>query len=218
MLWIDYISYLWYIANSTERGEGYFHSVVNWLHFVSLIYRKQYIHAWYCLLVCCELTTFRIFDISQTVPLKFYKNGTLLWIDYISYLWYIANSFRSFMRQWRLVVNWLHFVSLIYRKQSGILQKWNEQSCELTTFRIFDISQTVKELERQMATGCELTTFRIFDISQTVGPCRLHSVKELWIDYISYLWYIANSIAPLINTSKSVVNWLHFVSLIYRKQ
>ena len=149
-------------------------TVVNWLHFVSLIYRKQRLGCTALNNHSCELTTFRIFDISQTAS----KSGlTLLWrlwIDYISYLWYIANSIWPWMLFTWLVVNWLHFVSLIYRKQLFTHPKREH-------------------------TGCELTTFRIFDISQT-APFAVYIFRSLlWIDYISYLWYIANSLGEYYN-------------------
>ena len=142
-LWIDYISYLWYIANSQSAKMDECRSVVNWLHFVSLIYRKQWKASKVRHALSCELTTFRIFDISQTVRCRIEGEDYKLWIDYISYLWYIANSANSTNVFCKLVVNWLHFVSLIYRKQSEHRYIIINTSCELTTFRIFDISQTV---------------------------------------------------------------------------
>ena len=143
MLWIDYISYLWYIANSYFFFLIFVVIVVNWLRFVSLIYRRQWDKFDFVVGVRCELTTFRIFDISQTVHHKWWSSRLLLWIDYISYLWYIANSYldKHFLQEH--VVNWLHFVSLIYRKQLFFLSYLCSYRCELTTFRIFDISQTV---------------------------------------------------------------------------
>jgi len=193
-------------------------AVVNWLHFVSLIYRKQSSPMTSLILWCCELTTFRIFDISQTVGILSGNLASLLWIDYISYLWYIANSGRSAGVYQQGVVNWLHFVSLIYRKQYEAFEDDRVFRCELTTFRIFDISQTVKSRQCLCRLRCELTTFRIFDISQTVRVCGGKHNLLLWIDYISYLWYIANSSELRLIFWCGVVNWLHFVSLIYRKQ
>ena len=166
---------------------------MNWLHFVSLIYRKQPLLRRRRRNSCCELTTFRIFDISQTAIRCLRRRCEQLWIDYISYLWYIANSCRMPLIGWNLVVNWLHFVSLIYRKQPV-------------------------GFANVKFTGCELTTFRIFDISQTAAIKYAINIKALWIDYISYLWYIANSQTMQEMNIKRVVNWLHFVSLIYRKQ
>ena len=166
---------------------------MNWLHFVSLIYRKQRNLDRKFKKTRCELTTFRIFDISQTAINSIIPCLSTLWIDYISYLWYIANSHCSKLECAILVVNWLHFVSLIYRKQPTLFPSWRKARCELTTFRIFDISQTAREWIR-------------------FGVC------SLWIDYISYLWYIANSNGIVLYAEVWVVNWLHFVSLIYRKQ
>ena len=145
--------------------------VVNWLHFVSLIYRKQFKKYDLTKPMGCELTTFRIFDISQTVGRVFWLVylDVVNWLHFVSliyrkqcmsgalsllkrcelttflYLWYIANSRLSNLIFKIVVVNWLHFVSLIYRKQcKGVVEKW-KVGCELTTFRIFDISQTVNK-------------------------------------------------------------------------
>ena len=191
------VNWLHFVSLIYRKQFGVFEScrkvVVNWLHFVSLIYRKQWNPCRDGIPRSCELTTFRIFDISQTVDFVATKIAYMLWIDYISYLWYIANSNSAPIRLTALVVNWLHFVSLIYRKQYHCWKILLYKCCELTTFRIFDISQTV------------------------MGYTEVN-VAQLWIDYISYLWYIANSTGQWKSPKRVVVNWLHFVSLIYRKQ
>ena len=116
-LWIAYISYLCFIDNSLKSKLVLTSSVVNCLHFVSLLYWQQ-LHT-KCLnpYVGCELLTFRIFALLTTVDKRGGVFRCKLWIAYISYLCFIDNS-KTRLCPWALyVVNCLHFVSLLYWQQ-----------------------------------------------------------------------------------------------------
>ena len=92
-----------------------------------------------------------------------------------------------------MVVNCLHFVSLLYWQQSHSTFLSPLHSCELLTFRIFALLTTV---------------YLLFP----------HHQYRLWIAYISYLCFIDNSRGEILRKRVSVVNCLHFVSLLYWQQ
>ena len=141
----------------------------------------------------------------------------MLWIDYISYLLIYRKQLFFFLIFVVIVVNWLHFVSLIYRKQFNSTNVFFKLVVNWLHFVSLIYRKQFKKYDLTKPMGCELTTFRIFDISQTVFRAIIKVTRWLWIDYISYLWYIANSPSQVVIFKVAVVNWLHFVSLIYRK-
>ena len=192
-LWIAFILYLWNIEHSTKNIISCYQAVVNCFHFVSLKYWTQWNHFLDYLGKSCELLSFCIFEILNTVPQLKLLAFLALWIAFILYLWNIEHSPTLLTSIKSLVVNCFHFVSLKYWTQCGG-SSFGSWLC------------------------CELLSFCIFEILNTVSADLINDCDTLWIAFILYLWNIEHSAYELQNESKLVVNCFHFVSLKYWTQ
>ena len=166
---------------------------MNCFHFVSLKYWTQYLPEVFILKISCELLSFCIFEILNTVNSVQFWNKSVLWIAFILYLWNIEHSLQNQDYHLLPVVNCFHFVSLKYWTQYISMALESRNGCELLSFCIFEILNTV------------VSRGFVFEI-------------RLWIAFILYLWNIEHSLIIRFIYMYAVVNCFHFVSLKYWTQ
>ena len=141
----------------------------------------------------CELLSFCIFEILNTVNKFELLKHQELWIAFILYLWNIEHSGKTVNKSFWTVVNCFHFVSLKY---------WTQYNMHNAHY----------------ICGCELLSFCIFEILNTVSWTSPSNKCPLWIAFILYLWNIEHSCLYILYHPKVVVNCFHFVSLKYWTQ
>ena len=192
-LWIAFILYLWRIEHSRIQQNQITLLVVNCFHFVSLTYWTQLNGSLFIMILGCELLSFCIFDVLNTVLQLTTGITRMLWIAFILYLWRIEHSYICETLRSVPVVNCFHFVSLTYWTQSRAKIIITSARCELLSFCIFDVLNTVNVLS-------------------SILPF------PLWIAFILYLWRIEHSHKNRLCVVGFVVNCFHFVSLTYWTQ
>ena len=115
-------------------------------------------------------------------------------------------------------MNCFHFVSLKYWTQLTFPLATTENCCELLSFCIFEILNTAGVKKRN--------TFQLLWIAFILYLWNIeHSNSKqviisapLWIAFILYLWNIEHSARCWMQSTRSVVNCFHFVSLKYWTQ
>ncbi len=149
-LWIAFRMYLWHIGHNHWEKHNQNPLVVNCFQNVSLTYRAQLFGMGSKQVVCCELLSECIFDISGTTFLLLLNRCKQLWIAFRMYLWHIGHNVVMNIYQIPCVVNCFQNVSLTYRAQpkSGSCN-W-QCCCELLSECIFDISGTTYQLFIQL--------------------------------------------------------------------
>ena len=143
LLWIAFILYLWNIEHSCSNCTCIHITVVNCFHFVSLKYWTQWTSCLFRVCFGCELLSFCIFEILNTVYGDLSFQYIKLWIAFILYLWNIEHSCFINRSYNLVVVNCFHFVSLKYWTQFFLNSFGTWDSCELLSFCIFEILNTV---------------------------------------------------------------------------
>ena len=217
-MWFDFVLYLWMIENNLYGFTPIALKVVIWFRLVSLNDWKQLCWCKISVICSCDLISSCIFEWLKTTSIKKSTPKSMLWFDFVLYLWMIENNSGGGLIALPTVVIWFRLVSLNDWKQHDINLHFVISGCDLISSCIFEWLKTTFDIKAIAAQGLWFDFVLYLWMIENNSDIHLPYHDMLWFDFVLYLWMIENNPVIRINKANCVVIWFRLVSLNDWKQ